>query len=143
MDYQIQQDKVLTKIADEFALMLGAYSIRDLCRAVYLEAKEKGKFDRLNETHSLASGLKAVLTNDCLHGMEVLRRAMGGHGFSMYSGLPGLIGEQSPTPTYEGNYECYCRLKYNFTSSDCQISLKVLKVHCEGQRITSNCGILA
>lgn len=27
---------------------------------------------------------------------------MGGHGFSMYSGLPGIISELSPTPTYEG-----------------------------------------
>ena len=123
--------------------MFGAYSIRDLCRTVYLEAKEKEKFDRLNEAHSLASGLKAILTTDCLQGMEVLRRAMGGHGFSMYSGIPGLIGEQSPTPTYEGYYLCYFRLKHHIASSNCSVPVKVLKVYCEGERTASDCGLFA
>jgi len=36
--------------------------------------------------------------------MEILRRAAGGHGFLMSSGLPGVIQEFSPTPTYEGIY---------------------------------------
>lgn len=30
---------------------------------------------------------------------------MGGHGFSHYSGLPGIISELAPTPTYEGTYK--------------------------------------
>ncbi len=30
---------------------------------------------------------------------------MGGHGFSYYSGLPGIISELGPTPTYEGKYK--------------------------------------
>jgi hypothetical protein len=34
--------------------------------------------------------------------MEIMRRAAGGHGFLMSSGLPGVIQEFSPTPTYEG-----------------------------------------
>ena len=34
-----------------------------------------------------------------MRGMEILRRSAGGHGFSQYSGLPGLIGELSPTVT--------------------------------------------
>lgn len=48
-------------------------------------------FDRLNETHALASGVKAIFTTDSLRGIEILRRAAGGHGFSQYSGLPGLL----------------------------------------------------
>lgn len=41
-----------------------------------------------------------MITNDATYGVEILRRAMGGHGFSMYSGLPGIISELGPTPTY-------------------------------------------
>lgn len=69
---------------------------------MFNEAKFKGVFDKLNEAHAVTSGAKAVLTNDALRGMEILRRAAGGHGFLMASGLPGLIQEFSPTPTYEG-----------------------------------------
>lgn len=59
-----------------------------MSREVFYEAKEKGVFDRLNEAHSLTSGVKAIFTADSLRGIEILRRAAGGHGFSMYSGLP-------------------------------------------------------
>lgn len=52
--------------------------------------------------HTITSGAKAVFTNEALKGMEILRRAAGGHGFLMASGLPGVIQEFSPTPTYEG-----------------------------------------
>lgn len=35
-------------------------------------------------------------------GLEVCRRACGGHGFSHYSGLPTLINEYSANVTLEG-----------------------------------------
>jgi acyl-CoA oxidase len=69
---------------------------------VFNDAKHKGVFDRLNEAHAVTSGAKAILTNEALRGMEILRRAAGGHGFLMASGLPGVIQEFAPTPTYEG-----------------------------------------
>ena len=83
--------------------MFGSYAIRDLSRLVFNEAKDKNKFDRLNEAHSLISGLKAIYSMDTVNGIEILRRSMGGHGFSYYSGLPGLLNEISPTVTFEGN----------------------------------------
>lgn len=83
-------------------MLFGSCSIRDISKEVFYDAKNKGKFERLNEAHSLTSGLKAIFTTDTLAGIEILRRSMGGHGFSSYSGLPGIIGELSPTPTYEG-----------------------------------------
>jgi len=53
--------------------------------------------------------------------MEIMRRAAGGHGFLMASGLPGVIQEFSPTPTYEGNFSSNFRLKYGFVLASCSI----------------------
>lgn len=64
------------------------------------EAKNHENFDRLNETHAITSGAKAIFSNEALKGLEILRRSAGGHGFLMYSGLPGLVQEFSPMPTY-------------------------------------------
>lgn len=69
---------------------------------VVKDAQEKNEFGRLNPTHALSSSVKAVITTDTLKAMEVLRRSAGGHGFSSYSGLPGIQTEVSPTATYEG-----------------------------------------
>jgi len=63
---------------------------------------ENGIFTRLNEAHSLSSGLKAVFTADVMAGMELLRRACGGHGFNQYCGIVHLLSETAPTVTYEG-----------------------------------------
>jgi len=48
--------------------------------------------------------------------MEILRRAAGGHGFLMASGLPGVIQEFSPTPTYEGKNLFNFKVKTQFFS---------------------------
>jgi hypothetical protein len=61
-----------------------------------------GKFDKLNEAHTITSGAKAIITQDTLKSLEILRRAAGGHGYSMYSGLPGILNEFVPNFTFEG-----------------------------------------
>ena len=67
---------------------------------VIKKAKEHNDFKELNSVHALSSGVKAVLTADTLKATEVLRRSAGGHGFSSYSGLPGIQTEVSPTATF-------------------------------------------
>lgn len=66
---------------------------------MYQEAK-KGRFGRLNEAHVLTSATKAYLTFEGLNNAEIARRAAGGHGFHMYSGMVGLIHELSPSLTF-------------------------------------------
>lgn len=56
---------------------------------------------------------------------------MGGHGFSMYSGLPGIIGELAPTPTYEGKNSIYFRLKYDFIFASCKIFNQISWFYCK------------
>lgn len=73
-----------------------------MAKSVIQEAREQNKFTELNPTHALSSGIKAVITADTLRAMETLRRSAGGHGFSSYSGLPGLQSDIAPTATFEG-----------------------------------------
>lgn len=102
IDYQLQQEKVIPYIAEAYATLFTYQYVYDLALDVVKDAQEKNEFGRLNSTHALSSSVKAVITTDTLKAMEVLRRSAGGHGFSSYSGLPGIQTEVSPTATYEG-----------------------------------------
>lgn len=59
--------------------------------------------------------------------MEILRRAAGGHGFLMASGLPGVIQEFSPTPTYEGKIYLILRRKHNSFLTSSKIFVKIFE----------------
>lgn len=57
------------------------------------------------EVHAVGSCLKAVCTTFTVDGVEELRRACGGHGFTMFSGLQDLYGNAMVNFTGEGeNY---------------------------------------
>jgi hypothetical protein len=56
-----------------------------------LDECQKGNFSGLNMLHVNASGMKASYTWDAFYGTETLRQALGGHGFSMYSGIPAIF----------------------------------------------------
>lgn len=89
--------------------------------------------------HTIASGAKAVFTNEALRGMEIMRRAAGGHGFLMASGLPGVIQEFSPTPTYEGKFLLKFRLKHNFILTSGKILVKIIERFTKRKAIGSDC----
>lgn len=54
------------------------------------------------QLHSQSAGLKAYSSDMALYATEVLRRACGGHGFLMSSGLPSLVSDAQAGVTYEG-----------------------------------------
>ena len=64
----------------------------------------------LAEVHLLTSGLKAVLSWNVVQGMEESRKALGGHGFSIYSGIGERFAREVPGQTYEGDK--YASIKY-------------------------------
>ena len=57
----------------------------------------------LNDMHSLLCATKAMVTWSSYYGIERARQACGGHGYSDYSGLPIMLREYSPNPTFEGD----------------------------------------
>lgn len=85
-------------MSEVFATYYTAKSIADLSALVFEQSK-KGNFERLNEAHILTSATKALLSYDVLRGAEIVRRACGGHGFHMYSGIIGAQWEYSPVFT--------------------------------------------
>ncbi|XP_044307997.1 peroxisomal acyl-coenzyme A oxidase 2 isoform X2 [Varanus komodoensis] len=101
LDYQTQQQKLLPQLATAYAFHFVCDYMQDVFNQGYADTKE-GKFDLLPELHALASGIKVIMTDYSSAGVEVCRRACGGHGFSLLSGLPSLYTRLVAACTYEG-----------------------------------------
>lgn len=56
----------------------------------------------MNETHVCLCLGKALYGEIVYDGMEICKRACGGHGYSHYSHFPNLLSEYSSNLTYEG-----------------------------------------
>ncbi|XP_013924300.1 PREDICTED: peroxisomal acyl-coenzyme A oxidase 2 [Thamnophis sirtalis] len=101
LDYQTQQQKLFPQLATAYAFHFSSAYLEKTFEKCYNQTKE-GKFDLLPELHALAAGLKVITTEYCSAGVEVCRRACGGHGYSLLSGLPSIYTKVIPSCTYEG-----------------------------------------
>lgn len=99
LDYQLQQEKVFPRIAESFAILFSFKTMLEISNEV-LDSAARNVFDRLQEAHIITSSIKALSTRDGLRGLEILRRAGGGHAFSNYSGIPMLQNELTPAYTF-------------------------------------------
>lgn len=102
LDYQTQQQKLLPQLATGYAAHFLIMSLRAFTNQVYDQISTRGDFSSLAELHALVTGLKALVTESCSAGVEVCRKACGGHGYSMLSGLPSLCMRSLASCTYEG-----------------------------------------
>ncbi|GMK53574.1 hypothetical protein CspeluHIS016_0101600 [Cutaneotrichosporon spelunceum] len=59
--------------------------------------------DLLADLHSTSCGLKALGSTIAVDGLEMCRRACGGHGYSSYSGIGPWYSDYLPTATWEGD----------------------------------------
>ena len=57
----------------------------------------------LADLHATSCGLKALASTTAGEGLEVCRRACGGHGYSSYSGIGPAYADYLPTLTWEGD----------------------------------------
>ncbi|XP_040263581.1 peroxisomal acyl-coenzyme A oxidase 2-like [Bufo bufo] len=101
LEYQTQQQKLLPLVAMCYAVSFTAKYVTTFYQDVYSEIK-KENFNTLPELHALTAGMKAFATEVCSNGVEVCRKACGGHGYSLYSGLPSLYTRVTASCTYEG-----------------------------------------
>ncbi|XP_056380447.1 peroxisomal acyl-coenzyme A oxidase 2 isoform X3 [Hyla sarda] len=101
LDYQTQQQKLLPLVATCYSISFMAKYLEKFYKDSYSEIR-KENFNSLPELHALASGIKAFATEICSNGVEVCRKACGGHGYSLYSGLPSLYTKVTASCTYEG-----------------------------------------
>ena len=113
MDYSVQRYRVLKWTATAYAIRSATRWMVD--RRHEVEAKAKGDdagmdstdalLDDLPELHATGAGLKALCCVLAADGIEDLRRACGGHGFLMSSGIAPLEQDyKGPNTTAEGDY---------------------------------------
>ena len=62
-----------------------------------------GDVTLMAETHAVSSGLKSYVSTQVVEGIEIVRRAMGGHGFLDANGVGKIYATELPSVTYEGD----------------------------------------
>ena len=102
IEYQTQQNKILSCLADYYALAVGGAKLSKMCNENFAMVTKKDDDSMMAETHNCLCLGKAFSTETVVKDIEICRMACGGHGFSHYSGLPSLLQEITPFITLEG-----------------------------------------
>jgi acyl-CoA oxidase len=94
----MQQYRLLPHVAAAYACF---FTGREMLRLYDLNQQEmqKGNFGLLADLHASSSGLKSLTTTMAVESIEDCRRACGGHGYSMFSGLGSFYQEYLPNVT--------------------------------------------
>jgi len=82
--------------------------------------------DLLADLHATSCGLKALASTTAAEGLEVCRRACGGHGYSSFSGIGSWYADYLPTTTWEGD-------NYMLTQQVARYLLKTARSVLKGQ----------
>ncbi|ORZ10698.1 acyl-CoA dehydrogenase/oxidase, partial [Catenaria anguillulae PL171] len=99
--YPMVQARMFPRVAEAYATLFTAQEIESMYHDM-MHRLESFDVSTLPAVHANSSALKSYCTGLALDGIEELRRACGGHGFLMSSGLPYLMANYSPNVTYEG-----------------------------------------
>lgn len=102
IDYVTVQYRLFPVLAQAFALHYMGKQMFELYEA-NVKAMGKGNFELLADLHAGSSGLKSIATTMASQAIETCRRACGGHGFSMFSGLAHAYQDYLPEVTWEGD----------------------------------------
>ena len=125
INYTMVQQRLFPLLAASFALHFTGRGMIDLYDAnqAAMNKKEAGKVsddagqtsrgagpeelnpgaDLLADLHSTSCALKAFASTVAGEGLEVCRRACGGHGYSSFSGIGSWYADYLPTLTWEGD----------------------------------------
>jgi acyl-CoA oxidase len=119
LNYTMVQIRLFTLLAATFALHFTGKNMM----ALYQQNQEKMKArtlddspqrgvgpeeiqsgsDLLADLHATSCGLKSLASTIATEGLEVCRRACGGHGYSNFSGIGPFYADYLPTATWEGD----------------------------------------
>ncbi|KAB7498100.1 putative peroxisomal acyl-coenzyme A oxidase 1 [Armadillidium nasatum] len=106
IEYQTQQFKILPQISSIFAMIFASRFIWETYNEVTGNIQQ-GNLDSLPELHAISCGLKALCTLDSSNGVDICRRACGGHGYLASSNLPRIWTGTTAGETYEGENTVY------------------------------------
>ncbi|KAI7855172.1 acyl-CoA dehydrogenase/oxidase [Circinella umbellata] len=129
LDYTMQQYRLLPAVASAYACY---FTGRDMMRLYELNQSEmaKGNFGLLADLHASSSGLKSLTTTMAASTIEDMRRACGGHGYSMFSGLGMFYQDYLPNVTWEGD-------NYILTQQTARYLLKTYRNVVAGKAVAS------
>ncbi|BGP43365.1 hypothetical protein JCM10449v2_007397 [Rhodotorula kratochvilovae] len=93
--------RVVPELVNCIVFMLAGKDMAKLYHSMSSQLSS-GDTSLLASTHAVSSGLKTYVSSHVVDGIEVLRRAMGGHGFLASSGVGRIFATELPSRTYEG-----------------------------------------
>ena len=121
LNYTMVQYRILPLLASSYALYFTGRSMINLYNANQkrmVQQKDVGGSDAkrgpgpeqlaagsdlLADLHAISCALKAFASTTAAEGLEVCRRACGGHGYSSFSGIGTWYADYLPTVTWEGD----------------------------------------
>lgn len=116
LDYGQQRRELISALAVCYALKFASLHVEVVTKAAMriVEATNTTPEERDNvlaqmpDLHATTSGLKAISTQLSVDGSAVARRACGGHGYGVFSGLPQLYLNSLRSLTVEGDNTVLC-----------------------------------
>ncbi|KAK9439796.1 acyl-coenzyme A oxidase 1 [Metarhizium brunneum] len=140
IDYTMVQHRLLPLLAATYALhftgraMLRLYNENQKRLA---SPSSKSSHDILPDLHATSCALKAFSSTVAAEGLEVCRRACGGHGYSAFSGIGSWYADYLPTVTWEGD-------NYMLTQQVARYLLKSARAVLKGKPASNDIsGVLA
>uniref|UniRef100_H2Z2X0 Acyl-coenzyme A oxidase n=1 Tax=Ciona savignyi TaxID=51511 RepID=H2Z2X0_CIOSA len=101
MEYMTQQKKLLPYVAMTYVTHFACLKLSNQYNA-FTREMDNNDISGLPELHALSAGMKAVVSEQCSDGIEILRKSCGGHGYSNASGIPIIWSSAVACCTYEG-----------------------------------------
>ncbi|RUP43193.1 acyl-CoA dehydrogenase/oxidase C-terminal [Jimgerdemannia flammicorona] len=101
LDYTSVQYRLLPLLVQTWAMTLTAEWMREMYGKLINELAE-GKVDMLADVHAYSSGLKSYTTSIAADGIEEARKCIGGHGYSMFSGIADFYNTFRSSNAVEG-----------------------------------------
>lgn len=102
LTYPSVQRRIIPLLAKSYAYILAGRRMHVLYDDMAAQL-EQGNTQLLADVHIASSSLKSYCTKQTINGIEECRQALGGHGFSSYSGFATLFTINLPSVTYEGD----------------------------------------
>ncbi|KAI9486768.1 MAG: hypothetical protein EXX96DRAFT_496878 [Benjaminiella poitrasii] len=130
LDYSMQQHRLFPIIAQAYACH---FTGQEMHRMYYKnqEKMARGDFSYLADLHASSSGLKSLTTTLAVSAIEECRRACGGHGYSLFSGLGQFYQDYLPKATWEGD-------NYLLTQQTVRYLLKTMRSVVSGKINSKN-----
>jgi acyl-CoA oxidase len=104
IDYQVQRYRLFRQISMTYAIKISGSWMLNRFKDMEIGSTKLGNLDMLPEIAAISSGLKALCTYFAWFGIEDCRKACGGNGYLMSSGIAHLSADYVWQTTAEGDW---------------------------------------